>query len=82
MAMEQFKKWEDAEGRCEIPDSVCDMIQDCTACKYLQERGWKAALEWVLSTFNKNIELSDLYKTVDIIDVCNMVEKELDNDNK
>lgn len=83
MAKKQFKKWlnRDTNGQgCCLPNSICDKVDDCPTCESLQEEGWKAALEWVLSRVDSlNFKMfptaSKGYASV----VCD-IEKELNNE--
>ena len=50
--MKEFEKWDGAENRCrkcEVEQSMCNMVNDSIACKAIRKEAWKAALETVNS---------------------------------
>ena len=50
--MKAFEKWDGAENRCkkcEVSQSMCNMVNDSMACKAIRKDAWRAALEWALT---------------------------------
>ena len=48
--MKEFEKWDGAENRCrkcEVEQSMCNMVNDSIACKAIRKEAWKAALEMI-----------------------------------
>ena len=52
--MKAYKRWEHDEGRCAIPQKICEQVKDCEVCLFLQSRGWRGVLMWVKKMFKTN----------------------------
>ena len=62
--MKEFEKWDDNDN-CNTPNEVCELVRECSACTQLKKEGWRAALEWMKSKLECEIQPGDVEYFID-----------------